>query len=262
MQENLYGLELTKNSKVGWAFSVSRTNTCIGRTKICTKLCYGNGIRYSSDAQKNKRERNYRTAALLLEKGGPELLCENLICLIDQARPIDWLPAKLTGVETRLPWTLRWHDVGDFWDPGYTHSWRMAAEVRPECSFWFYTRSFGEKEMLKALTQLAALPNCQGFISADSNNYAEALRAYDFAPDVWKLSLLQETPELMSADAINAIKAKVPEGRVVNFPYHRAGRHVEALEDFFVCPQVLGVYSLQSGNEAIKPCQQCSFCLP
>jgi hypothetical protein len=82
-----YGLELTNNSKVGWAFSLPRSKTCINATPTCKKLCYGNGIRYQSDAQKAKRERNYRTVEFLLKEGGPELLAENLSMLVDQARP-------------------------------------------------------------------------------------------------------------------------------------------------------------------------------
>ena len=263
MEKAMYGLELTKNSKVGWAFSVSRTQSCVGKTQTCAKLCYGNGIRYGTEGQKYKRERNYRTAVLLLEQGGPSLLAENLLLLLEQARPIDWLPAKLSGIKTRLPYTLRLHDVGDFWSPAYIQAWRIAAEIRSECRFWFYTRSFLEKDMLKALTELAALPNCQGWLSADSDNYMQALAAYRSAPDIWKLSFLQGEPAAaLPLALLAAIKKTVPEGRLVTFPYHRAGWHVEPVEDLFVCPQVLGLYPLAAGAEALKPCQQCMFCLP
>ncbi len=109
-----YGLELTNNSKVGWAFSLPRADTCINATALCKRLCYGNGIRYQSEGQKAKRGRNYRTVQFLLAEGGPELLAENLSMLVDQARPRDWLTAKITGVQTAIPWTMRIHDVGDF----------------------------------------------------------------------------------------------------------------------------------------------------
>lgn len=109
-----YGLELTQNSKVGWAFSLSRTESCTNATEICKRLCYGNGVRYQSAAQRHKRLRNYITSEFLLRKGGPELLAQNLVALVDQARPVDWLAAQISGEATNLPYTLRIHDVGDY----------------------------------------------------------------------------------------------------------------------------------------------------
>lgn len=109
-----YGLELTNNSKVSWAFSLPREKTCIGATEICRRVCYGGSFRYQSAAHKAKRERNLRTVELLLNSGGPELLAENLISIIDQVRPADWLAASITGTKTKTPWTLRVHDVGDY----------------------------------------------------------------------------------------------------------------------------------------------------
>src|SRR5260221_1864267 len=109
-----YGLELTNNSKTSWAFSLPRSETCVMATSVCKRLCYGNGIRYQSKAHKAKRQRNLRTIELLLSKGGPELLAQNLVSMIDQVRPADWLAASITGEKTQTPWTLRIHDVGDF----------------------------------------------------------------------------------------------------------------------------------------------------
>lgn len=109
-----FGLELTSNSKVGWAFSLSRQESCVNATDLCRRLCYGNGVRYQSDAQRHKRLRNYRTCEFLLGKGGPELLAQNLVALVDQARPVDWLAAQISGTATKLPFSLRIHDVGDY----------------------------------------------------------------------------------------------------------------------------------------------------
>ena len=145
---NDYGLELTNNSKASWAFSIPRTLSCIMKTSVCWKLCYGKGIRYQSEAQKAKRQRNFRTIELLLAKGGAELLARNLLFLIDQVRPADWLAASITGEETQTPWTLRVHDVGDFFSVPYVEAWRIAAEQRPLCSLWFYTRSFRSRHCL------------------------------------------------------------------------------------------------------------------
>jgi len=53
-----YGLELTNNSKTSWAFSLPRSATCVGATELCRNVCYGNGVRYQTAGQKEKRHRN------------------------------------------------------------------------------------------------------------------------------------------------------------------------------------------------------------
>src|SRR4029077_19782944 len=110
----LYGLQLTDNSKASWAFSMPRHKTCIYATTPCWSLCYGNGIRYRTDAQKEKQMRNFRTVEFLLSQGGPDLLAQNLAMLVDQVRPADWLAATITGAQPGIPWSLRIHDLGDF----------------------------------------------------------------------------------------------------------------------------------------------------
>jgi hypothetical protein len=258
-----YGLELTNNSKVGWAFSLPRTETCINATEICRKLCYGNGIRYQSNAQKAKRARNSRTIELLLAEGGAELLAENLSTMVEHARPRDWLAARIKKVETRLPWTIRIHDVGDFHSIEYVQAWIAVVQKFPQCSFWFYTRSFIEQKMLDVLTELAQLENCQGWLSIDSDNYTQGILAKCKTPaGVWKIALLQDKD--LFPEVIPAIDQVAKPGEVVNFPYHRGGHHVVPRRDsvLMTCPAVTGSYKLKSSREVLRPCQQCTFCLP
>jgi hypothetical protein len=219
-----FGLELTVNSKVGFAFSLPRSSTCINSTATCRRLCYGRGIRYQSKGQKAKRERNFRTVEYLLAQGGPELLAENLLGLVDFARPLDYLSSKLTGAKTSLPWSLRLHDVGDHFSPQYVRAWYIAAKKRPECRFWFYTRSFMAKDVLDALSELVALPNVQGWLSLDSDNYRDGLAVYKSCPN-WKVAVLQEAPGNMPVEMMPAITGAVKSGDLVSFPYHHGGRH-------------------------------------
>lgn len=258
-----YGLGLTNNSKASWAFSMPRDKTCIMATTVCRKLCYGNGIRYQNPAQKAKRERNYRTVELLLSKGGPELLAENLVALIDQARPADWLAARITETETKTPWTVRVHDVGDWHKVGYVKAWLLAAQERPLCSLWFYTRSFQDKVLFDELTKLASLANCQGWLSVDTENYAAGLLAYAQGQGVWKLALLQEEESSMS-ELVDDLTSRVSREDIVSFPFHRGGHHVKPIADagFYTCPAVVGAYKLESNAAKLRPCQSCSFCLP
>lgn len=260
-----FGLELTDNSKTGWAFSLSRSKSCVDATSICKKLCYGNGIRYQSGAQKAKRERNFKTVEYLLDMGGPELLAQNLIALVDQARPSDWLAAKISGVPTTLPWSLRIHDVGDWHSARYVQSWLIAVAQRPACRFWFYTRSFCDAQLLTAIVQLASLPNCSGLLSIDSENFDTGLLAFAKHPGVFKLALLQQKENDLDPDLLPAIEKNVKQGQIINFPYHHGGRHVKPLVEAPLtnCPQITSdVLPLVSNKYEPKPCQSCAFCLP
>jgi len=264
MAEHDYGLELTNNSKVGWAFSLPRGKTCINATEICKRLCYGNGIRYQSSGQKAKRERNFRTVEFLLNEGGSELLFQNLCSIVEQARPRDWLTAQITGKQTVIPWTLRIHDVGDFFHSvDYVHAWFLTVQKYPGCKFWFYTRSFAEPELFESLTRLAALPNCQGLLSIDSDNFEQAILAKCMSPaGVWNMALLQDSD--LNSELVPALSAIEDDVNIVNFPYHRNGRHVAPVRSNLLtnCPAVVGGLELKASKDVVRPCQLCSFCLP
>ncbi|MBN9395456.1 MAG: hypothetical protein J0H83_09440 [Candidatus Melainabacteria bacterium] len=262
--EKKYGLELTNNSKASWAFSLPRSATCIGATDICKKVCYGNGVRYRTEGQKARRERNLLTIELLLEKGGPKLLAENLIALVDTVRPSDWLAASITGSQTQTPWTLRIHDVGDFHSAKYTEAWLLAVQQRPLCSFWFYTRSFSDAQVFDAMTKLASAENCKGWLSIDSDNFASGLLAYAQRPGVWQLALLQESKELLDEQVLSSLDSLRQVKQVVSFPIHRGGHHAEPIQHpaLFTCLAVIGVHKLQPDAQKLRPCQACTFCLP
>jgi hypothetical protein len=265
MMDTEWGLELTNNSKASWAFSLPRSETCIMATGVCRKLCYGNGIRYQSKPQKAKRDRNLRTVELLLERGGPELLALNLVTLVDQVRPRDWLTATIRREKTQTPWTIRIHDVGDFFHSvDYVEAWRLTAEQRPLCSFWFYTRSFPDTTLFEALTKLASLANCQGWLSIDSENYSAGLLAYAQKPGIWKLAFLQEEPDQLDESLLPHVAAVAMHRDVVSFPFHRGGYHAKPIHQagVFTCPAVTGVYKLEAHASKLRPCQACSFCLP
>lgn len=260
-----YALELTRNSKTGWAFSLSRRHSCIGSTKLCRRLCYVNGIRYASEGQREKRLRNFKTCELLLAEGGPQLLAQNLVALVEQARPADWFASKVAGRSSGLPFVLRLHDSGDMFSVDYAQSWLIAVKKRPECRFWFYSRSFLDGELLEALSELASQPNCQGFLSLDGENYKQGLQAYARYPGVWKLALLQQHRSELPAGLMPALRQQASHGQIISFPYHRGGYHVEPIRSRLLthCPQITAdAYPLRRGHLEPKPCQVCRLCLP
>ena len=126
------------------------------------------------------------------------------------------------------------------------------------------SRSFLEPQLLEVLSELASQPNCQGFLSLDTENFEQGLEAYARYPGVWKLALLQQEQSELATDLMPALK-QVRGGQIINFPYHRAGYHVEPIKARVLthCPQITtDAYPLQRSRSALKPCQACTLCLP
>lgn len=258
------GLELTNNSKTGPSFSLSRRYSCINKTDECARACYGNGIRYQSDGAIAKRRRNFETVEYLLNAGGPALLAEHLVEVIDHARPSGWLIAKSMGITASVPFTLRLQDVGDFHSPDYVKAWQIAADHRHQCSIWFYTRSFVDDAMFSALSALASLPNVQGWLSIDIDNFELGIQRYNSASEIWKVAFMQPHPDKANAVLLNTILTATPPADLMIFPEHRAGHHVPPVRigSAPVCPQVLGALPLETDPHRPKPCQSCRLCLP
>jgi hypothetical protein len=244
---------------------LSRSKSCINKTSECWRACYGHGIRYQSNGARSKRFRNFETVEFLLEHGGTEALAEHLVDLIDRARPCGWLIAKASGFLPAVPWSLRLMDVGDFHRLEFVQAWAMAARSRPECLLWWYTRSYVDNEMFNALSEFASLPNVQGWLSIDSDNFKLGIERYASSRrGIWKVALMQPHPEQASAVLIDAIRKAVPPSDLMIFPEHRAGHHVPPIHigSAPVCPQVLGALPLQKEAGMPRPCQTCRLCLP
>lgn len=113
------------------------------------------------------------------------------------------------------------------------------------------------------MSELAALPNCQGWLSIDADNWMRGITTYrNSNPNVWKLALLQ-TKHL--PDGLLAAIAKFSKQTdVVNFPVHNGPHHIKPLtgQPVMNCPQILGAFPLQRGRESLRPCPNCSICLP
>jgi hypothetical protein len=128
-----YGLELTKNRKAGPSFSLPPEKSCDCRTSVCWNICYRKNWTYTRSGSVAKRARNFRTVELLLKLGGPELLAQALISLVDQARPTNHMIATILHLPPLMPWTFRIHDLGDYPEfrtiPTVAHNDRKAKMV-------------------------------------------------------------------------------------------------------------------------------------
>ena len=126
-------------------------------------------------------------------------------------------------------------------------------------------RSFLDSRLLKTLSELASQPNCQGFLSIDNDNFTQGLKAFAKYPGTWKLALMQLDEDELSPDLLPAIQKRIKPGQIINFPLHRAGRHVAPIKADLLthCPQIITkAYPLQTSKSMPKPCQLCSICLP
>ncbi|HIA54159.1 MAG TPA: hypothetical protein EYN91_19070 [Candidatus Melainabacteria bacterium] len=115
------------------------------------------------------------------------------------------------------------------------------------------------------LSEHASESNCQGFLSIDNDNFEQGLLAFSSYPGVWKLALMQPEEEKLPVNLVPAVRDAVSPGEIINFPYHRAGKHVQPLkvEPLTNCPQITtSAYPLQTNRSEPKPCQSCSLCLP
>lgn len=258
-----YGLEATDNSKAGPSFALPPEDTCDTATETCKKACYKKGVTYNTPGSIAKRQRNFQTVEKLLLLGGPELLADALIELIDEYKPKDWFVAKATRTPTARPWTFRIHDLGEFYRTDYIEAWLIAVSKRRSCQFWFYTRAFRIPDRYRLLMRLAAQPNCQGWLSIDADNWMAGVGTYRSAPKgLWKLALLQ-TPDLPDS-LLSALRKLATKSDVINFPLHNGPHHILPLkgEPVMNCPEILGAFTRSRGRESLRPCPQCQICLP
>jgi hypothetical protein len=142
-------------------------------------------------------------------------------------------------------------------------AWAITAKKYSGCKFWFYTRSFMSGDLFDALTEFASLPNVQGWLSVDSENYDQAIMAKCKAPAaVWKLALLQDSD--LHPGILPTFEALESDVDIVSFPQHRGGRHAEPVRHSLltICPAVIGSLALKPAKDSLRPCQSCGFCLP
>lgn len=234
----------TGNGKVGAAFSIPNIKTCPGRTSLCESLCYVDIWPMSAPQPTNFRERNYASVLHYLKRGDLHL---KLIDAID-------------FVSTR---TLRIHDAGDFFSPAYTEAWVKTVKATPRVDFWAYTRSFSVKAILPQLLELAKLPNCAIWLSADAENWMLAVATYKAHPEFAGIAFM-ETPD--NDHITEILNQTLPNKNYVNFPTHVPGgrikKGVDVSKDLPQCPAITGEipHAKKTGDQ--PACLACKKCLP
>lgn len=240
-------LHSTENSKAGPSWAIPPALSCHWATEACRKACYGQGFTYNSEASKGYRENNYAVIVELLQFAISSA-AKALIPLVDRARPVNGT------------WTYRIHDLGDFFSVDYIRVWIEVAKARPECSFWFYTRAYVDSAMFEALTELASLPNCRGWLSIDLDNAAIGVARFFKNQEVWSLALMQ-TPDMDESFLFSL--SVIPRNKLIVFPFHKGTKissydYVKENKIGIVCPEIQGKYQKDKKD---PPCRKCKLCL-
>lgn len=139
---------LPGNDKTGksiWQWSLPAGITCgDGMTPDCWKACYAQSGHFAGPRVKNRFAEN---DAMRMQD--------------------DWTDRVIGQIITNRIETVRVHVSGDFDRPDYVQQWIKIATSRKRTQFYAYTRSWASARLLPALTELAALPNFQLWLSAD-----------------------------------------------------------------------------------------------
>lgn len=152
------------NSKLGptaWTFSLPAVATCPGRSDACTLACYATKGRFRTHVIQRSLERRRewsrdgRFAARVMRE------------------------VARFGIRS-----LRVHVSGDFDDPDYARAWLQVMRGCPATRFWFYTRSWRDREtgghapeFTRVFKEMAALENVAAWYSADRETGPPPARA-------------------------------------------------------------------------------------
>ncbi len=138
------------------------------------------------------------------------------------------------------PTQMKLHAMGDFFSVNYIDSWRAVVGECEHVDFWCYTRAWGLKEMVPALTSLAALPNMCMLLSFDRSMRIPPLIPYT------RLAWLADTDaEIPLAESAVVFRAR----------RNRDSIQLKVLGDSLVCPHENGT----PGGP--RDCVTCRVCL-
>lgn len=229
------------NKKTGASLSIPEGTTCPGQTESCSSACYVKFGRMSLPVVRNRRQTNLRAILRAIKENRlPELL-------VDAINKSD---AKKTG-------SLRIHDSGDFFSPAYCKGWIPAIKALPGIKFWAYSRSFTVPTILPGLIALSGLPNCKIWLSADRDNWKEALETFQACPSFAGIAFMQDSEEAI--EIAEKLTNALPKSNLIVFPVHASFGRVTTpiVSEFRNCPAITG----ELKKTTLPACLACKACL-
>jgi hypothetical protein len=139
-----------KNQKLGrgvYSLSIDRDSSCLGKSEVCQKICYGGCNRPSWTSQQLALKAKYLHSLSASFK-------DDVIAALRKGEP---------------PKAVRIHDVGDFYSACYIRKWTKIARTCPEVKFFAYTRAWTNHALAYDLWWLSLEPNVTLFLSLDKS---------------------------------------------------------------------------------------------
>lgn len=139
------------NTKLGaliaaWSLPPGEEKTCPGETPACRMACYAKSGFFRMQSTQLAHEKNY-----LISK---------------QDDFVSWMTAKLRVMAVPV---VRVHVSGDYYDTEYIQKWQQIVASVRTVTFFSYTRSWREADLLPGLMQLATNPNMHMWWSLDKD---------------------------------------------------------------------------------------------
>jgi hypothetical protein len=145
--ETIRGLIVQGNDKLAagiWHFDVPPVRTCPGRSKLCSSACYARRGHFCY----------------------PQVQ-ERLEWAFAQSKRPDFASRMTDEIYRKGVLVFRWHVAGDVYSPAYARKMFEVMKESPQCSFYFYTRSWRVKTIEPEIRAMTFLPNAKVWYSAD-----------------------------------------------------------------------------------------------
>ena len=148
--ETIRGLVVQGNGKLGaggiWHFSLPPIRACPGRSSKCAAACYA------------------RTGHFRL----PQVKAR-LAWAFAQSKRHDFAARLTDELYRKGVLVMRWFVAGDCYSPSFAARMFEVMKESPQCSFYFYTRSWRVPTIEPHLRAMSFLPNAKIWYSADQD---------------------------------------------------------------------------------------------
>jgi len=195
------------NKKLGTihSFSLPSINTCPGKSKLCSNLCYA--VKYEKVYVSTNKAytRNFN-------------LLQNNMSFVE--RKLN----EFFKVYSEKHNQFRIHVAGDFYSYKYTKMWRRIIKKNRNINFTAYTRSWRIPEILKVLKEINDFKNTKLFLSVDKETGIPIFGN-------WNLAYLSENDDdkpifpvtIVFRNKTNTVQTKINNSTVC--PYEMGFKH-------------------------------------
>jgi hypothetical protein len=211
------GLLVQGNDKLAagiWHFDLMPIRTCPGRSKKCSGVCYARRGHFHLPQVKERLDWSF-----------------------EQSKRPDFAEKMIDELYRKGVLVMRWHVAGDIYSPAYARKMFEVMKDSPQCSFFFYTRSWRVEKIEPEIRAITFLPNVKVWYSADEETDVPANLPQEVRVAWMQAKMDDEPPE---ADLI----FRVPSLRKMPLPLAVT-----------VCPT-----ETEAGKDRGTTCSTCGIC--